>query len=148
MMIPDLMGVERLKKAIRRTAAGFMAVWLSGIVFVVCCVAMNGSAMDGESCPLAQMTEHCDKTESANSPSLIVRLTETESLECCGVMPLVFDKARKLDRSVSDGSIVRDETPLRFSAPLAGVRQWTIGFRYIHIHAEQKLFITHRALRI
>lgn len=31
-----------LNKIARKTVAGFMAIWLSGFVFLFCCVAMYG----------------------------------------------------------------------------------------------------------
>ena len=94
---------KSLTKYFRISLAGFMSVWLSGIVFLVCCDKLNGQPDD--SVPMASMEGHCDKMRrkaaapsSKDSESIAVQNTQTNLVNCCGFMPIVFDKIRKIEK--------------------------------------------------
>ena len=75
-----------------------MTIWLSGIVFLVCCVA-TASATEKEHCPLAKMSQaHCKKS-SAVGEAFLQKTPAGAAFSCCGFLPAVFDKARKLQNN-------------------------------------------------
>lgn len=90
----------------KRVFAGLLALWMSGIVFLFCCGAMpnaKAQGLDAESCPLAKKGHHCDKSTGEKSPSdenavrFDANLADDSSFDCCGFLPLVFDRARKTE---------------------------------------------------
>jgi hypothetical protein len=82
----------------RRFTAGFLALWLTGLVFVCCC----GEAVEAaaESCPLAKVSEHCNKGVAAEDPT--IAQLEKLPADCvdCSVLPGVFDKERRFEPNV------------------------------------------------
>lgn len=85
----------------KRIFAGLLAVWMSGIVFLLCCGAMQAkSGAEIESCPLAK-SEHCGKSKSGNpnldesDPQIKAVFSESASFDCCGFLPYVFNKIKK-----------------------------------------------------
>jgi len=93
------MSLEHLKTISHKTLAAFMAVWLSGVVFLLCCEQMNGKATEAEFCPLAKKSAHCDKAERVNADSSFAESTSETAIDCCGFLPAVFDKVRKLEQT-------------------------------------------------
>lgn len=83
----------------KRISAGLLAVWMSGIVFLLCCGAMPAAA-EVESCPLAKKG-HCAKTsgDEKSRRSEIFQNADS-SFDCCGFLPQVFDKVKKAERNV------------------------------------------------
>ena len=77
--------------------SGLLALWLSGLVLLFCCGMMEAPAT-AEFCPLAKAGSHCDKAKTqTNSPTF-----SSESnlrFDCCGFLPAVFDKVRKLEKN-------------------------------------------------
>lgn len=87
----------------KRVFAGLLAVWMSGIVFLLCCGAMPKAARESaemESCPLAK-AGHCHKSSSVNTPidgnalRFEANRNDDSTFECCGFLPRFFDKVRK-----------------------------------------------------
>lgn len=99
------------------TVTGFMAVWLSGVIFLLCCSTMSGKAMDAEFCPLAKMSAHCDKSKASNSAAAFVEDTEKNKVDCCAFLPAVFDKARKVERNQQPAVTTPKFSPLSFVSP-------------------------------
>jgi uncharacterized membrane protein len=89
---------HQTRHTIRRTVSGFMALWLSGSVFIFCCYASSTVKMMTESCPMHAASHHCDGMIEQNDPSKIVDRLEGVCFDCCGYLPAVFDKARKVDQ--------------------------------------------------
>ena len=89
---------RQTRQIMRRTVAGFMAVWLSGFVFLFCCDAAKAAAKSVESCPMPKMSHHCDTAKQQNDDSNSVSRAEGVCFECCAFLPVVFDKARKVDQ--------------------------------------------------
>lgn len=85
----------------RKTVAGFMALWLSGFVFVFCCYANSTVKMMTESRPMHTASHHCDGMMRQNDESRTVGRVEGICFDCCGYLPAVFDKARKVDQHAS-----------------------------------------------
>ena len=87
------------KYILRKTVAGFMALWLSGVVFVFCCYANSAVAHKPEFCPMHTASHHCDGMMPQNDGSSNVGRVEGVCFDCCGYLPAVFDKARKVDQA-------------------------------------------------
>lgn len=88
----------KIKNAARKPLAGFMAVWLSGVLLLICCGTISGKSDDAKNCPLAAVSAHCDKGKTVKT-SDTVQQTIPESIDCCSFFPLIFDKDRKIERT-------------------------------------------------
>ncbi|MBK6587793.1 MAG: hypothetical protein IPG22_05690 [Acidobacteria bacterium] len=122
------MKAKTVKKIAHKTFAGFMALWLSGFVFLFCCETLNGQSMDMESCPLAKMSEHSDKAKQANSP--VIGLTDESSMDCCGFLPIVFDKSRKINQTEKQIAPALTVVAIKFTLPT--VTKITTSFPAFH----------------
>ena len=117
--------MQQTKHIIRKTVAGFMGLWLSGFVFVFCCYANSAVTMMTESCPMHMASQHCDGVMGQNDTSDTVDRIEAVCFDCCGYLPAVFDKARKVDRTAPVTApervavVARLITPRPIRAPLA-----------------------------
>lgn len=84
-------------KPLTKTLAGFMVIWLSGFLFLFCCDMPEMQAK--EFCPLGKAKSHCDKAKAENASPLVSKETADHGLDCCGFMPAVFDKTRKVEKN-------------------------------------------------
>ncbi len=92
------MKVKLSQQNIKQAISGSLIVWLSGIVFLFCCEMPKAQASNVESCPLAK-THHCSKQSDTETVSGFASLqTNQQSFDCCKFLPLVFDKARKIEK--------------------------------------------------
>lgn len=73
-----------------------MVIWLSGFLFLFCCDMPDMQAK--EFCPLEKAKSHCDKAKAENDSPLVSKGSVDHSLDCCGFMPAVFDKTRKIEK--------------------------------------------------
>jgi hypothetical protein len=103
--------------------AGFMALWLSGIVFLLCCELPKAEAAPADSCPLARMKGHCDKAKNAPPLLTLSNLPDTGEADCCGFIPAVFDKARKIQKIEP---VAHTETAVMSAPPAAFAVQNTL----------------------
>jgi hypothetical protein len=81
-------------KSARNVLAAFMILWLSGFLFLFC-PQMTAK----EFCPLAKGKSHCDKAKAENDSPLVSRESGSYSFDCCGFLPAVFDKSRKVEKN-------------------------------------------------
>ena len=88
---------QRTRQIMQKTVAGFMAVWLSGFVFLFCC-GDTAKAAEVEFCPMAKASHHCDSAADENKDSDTVSRAGGVCIDCCAFLPAVFDKARKIDQ--------------------------------------------------
>jgi len=88
----------KTRQIIRKSISGFMTVWLSGFVFLFCCYASSTVKMMTESCPMHAMSHHCDGMMEQNDASNTVSRLEGVCFDCCGYLPAVLDRARKVDQ--------------------------------------------------
>lgn len=138
----------QLKKIAHKTLTGFMAVWLSGVVFLLCCAAMNSRVMAAESCPLAKMSAHCDKATKANTNAAVIELISENTAECCGFLPAVFDKARKLERVTEQLAITPESVKVKvFVAPIQKIFSAIPAIRS-HVADRHGTFIRNCVFRI
>ena len=89
---------HQTRHRIRKTLSGFMALWLSGFVFIFCCYANSTVKLMTESCPMHTASHHCDGDMGQTDASNTVGHIEGVCFDCCGYLPAVFDKARKVDQ--------------------------------------------------
>jgi len=78
-----------------------MVFWLSGVLFLFCCGTMQAQARDAEFCPLAKKGQsHCHKAKSGNAdlPNFS-KQSDNLNFDCCGFLPAVFDKTRKIEKN-------------------------------------------------
>jgi hypothetical protein len=86
------------RKYAQRAAAGLLALWLSGAVFLVLCHGQD-PATSMEFCPLAKMGAHCHKADK-NAPSdSIEREGNEQGFDCCAFIPAIFDKGRDIQKN-------------------------------------------------
>ncbi len=82
----------------RKVMSGLLAAWMSGFVFLFCCGPLEAQAKAEEFCPLAKAKSHCDKSnEKTDAP--VFSGDSNSKFECCGFLPAVFDKVRKLEKN-------------------------------------------------
>lgn len=85
----------------QRIVSGVLVLWLSGVALLFCCGNMQAqAAAEAESCPLAK-TSHCNKRAGGETKVDFARFQREQSLtfDCCGFLPKVFDKARKIEKN-------------------------------------------------
>ena len=140
------MNFARFKKIARNTLAGFMAVWLTGIIFLFCCEKINALPIEAEFCPLAKISAHCDKAEKANLNFALVENIESDWVECCGFLSTIFDKTRKHEQTQT---AARPRTiTLGFSRAVRVDKSIKIIPSRSHISDRQRTFLKNRTLRI
>jgi hypothetical protein len=89
----------RTRHILQKTVAGLMAAWLSGFVFLFCCGDTAKAAEMGEFCPMAKPAQHhCDTATQQNEDADTVSRAKGVCIDCCAFLPVVFDKARKVDQ--------------------------------------------------
>ncbi|MCY7376393.1 MAG: hypothetical protein LH472_10535 [Pyrinomonadaceae bacterium] len=77
----------------KRIFTAALAVWMSGIVLVVCCQMPTANA-ETDSCPLAKKGD-CAKMSEEHSGQFFGNQSPT--FDCCTFPAKIFDKARKLE---------------------------------------------------
>jgi hypothetical protein len=88
-------------KSATKPIAAFMVFWLSGVLFLFCCGTMQAQARGAEFCPLAAKGQsHCNKAKSGNAdlPNFS-KQSDNLNFDCCGFLPAVFDKTRKIEKN-------------------------------------------------
>jgi len=130
----------------QKFVSSLLIVWLSGFVLLFCCGMMEVQAKT-EFCPLAKAKSHCDKSKTDDSATSL-NLSENETFDCCGFLPAVFDKARKIEKDPQTANIadkVKVER-LRFS-PVANSFE-IAGIYRSPIYDREKIFIRNCVFRI
>src|SRR4051794_3916831 len=86
---PWLQAMKQFRKNCRKTLAGFMSIWLSGIALLLFC-QLPARAAGSDFCPLARASKgHCDHAAKTTKSDLITPST-SEAFDCCGFIPAVF----------------------------------------------------------
>src|SRR4030095_5374964 len=139
--------MKQFRKNSRKAIAAFMSIWLSCIVFLFCCEALAKTS-EKEFCPLAKLSpEHCDKGKSDKNLTLVSD-ERPQTLNCCGFLPAVFDKTRKIERHVSVLEPSAKPATITFRSSVA-VHRIQIPVVYVsYLPARDRVFIKHRILRI
>ena len=93
------MSFKGFKNIYYKMFAGFMAIWLSGLVFLLCCHVQNTRAAEMDSCPLLKLGAHCDKADKEKDSEKVTRQNNETRVDCCGFIPAFFDKTRTIDNN-------------------------------------------------
>jgi hypothetical protein len=143
------MNLSGAKQFAIRSTAGFMTVWLSGVMFLFCCAEMNSAAPPAESDHPAQLSSHCDKAPVEHAPGDVASSSEETCFDCCGFIPLVFDKARKIERDQKPlAAIVRQPEAFRHELQTVTTRA-KHSFAFVgHLPNKQDSYLINRAFRI
>lgn len=91
------MTTRHRNNTVKRSIAGFMAVWFSGALFLLCCANMDARASEKQSCPLAKKSSHCDKAKRDASATRFTGTSSARLVDCCGFLPAIFDKNSKIE---------------------------------------------------
>jgi hypothetical protein len=145
------MGHPTLKTFAHKSLAGFMAIWLSGFVFLLCCVSTYGGPIDEASGSMASMSEHCKKAmaaKSATSSDDVFELSGAESFECCGFLPAVLDKNRKIDRPDQPEIVSSQQINVSFDTASVVARTRTVANLRPYVPDRQYTYIKNQVFRI
>jgi len=84
----------KFKEIASKSIAASLTIWLSGVVLLFCCTASKAAPVAVDFCPMAKMPHHCDM----DMPDETKAFTAPEPI-CvnCDLLPVVFDKARKIE---------------------------------------------------
>lgn len=139
---------KHMIKLAQRSGAGFMAFWLSGFLFLFCCAAMPSVKAADKFCPLSKKSEHCNKGAEKGVSTEISEGTGHDGLGCCGYLPAVFDKTRKLERSIEIAAV-----PVFISIAAPALRQAKLSFPVVAAYSppvlyQEKVFIINCVFRI
>jgi hypothetical protein len=126
----------------RKLIAGAMAIWLSGLVFLVACHAQPKAV---DSCPLMKMGAHCDKVDNDKADE--VTTPTNAGVDCCGFIPTFFEKTR-----TNNGTAVATVAPqLEIERPRLVVQRTNFAppTRYASIVTQRDdTFLKNRTFRI
>ena len=139
---------HQTRRIIRKSVSGFMALWLSGFVFVFCCYANSAVKQMTEFCPMHTASHHCDGNMGQSDSSDTVDHVEQVCFDCCGYLPAVFDKARKVDQPqppVTAPERVVVATRLLTPRPLRSTTEFTYSTR---LSDKSRTFISTQVFRI
>ncbi|MEO8572904.1 MAG: hypothetical protein ABI481_02960 [Pyrinomonadaceae bacterium] len=141
--------MKQLRKNARKALAALMSVWLSGVVFLFAC-SMPMAISAAEHCPRTKPASgHCNKTGNANTASQLVSNSGPQALSCCGFMPAVFDKTRKVEREVhASQPAAKPAIPQLRLGPVSPRSPGTTRFYSSFSVVQNKIFIKHGVLRI
>jgi hypothetical protein len=89
------MAAGTIKKLTHKAFVASMAIWLSGVVFLVLCHGRTPNSMD--SCPLVRMGAHCDKADKERDSEKVEKQSNETGVDCCAFIPIFFDKNRTSD---------------------------------------------------
>ena len=142
------MTLRHLNKFIHKALTGFMAVWLSGVLFLLCCQTMNAKAIAADSCPLAKKSDHCDKAKKANQNAPVIEFKGGSRVECCSFLHAVFDKARKIEQSQKQIAVTTKVVPFRFAPPRPANNSRTITTFHSRFSDRRGTFIRNCVFRI
>lgn len=100
-----------------------------------------------EFCPLAKGKSHCDKSKTDNA-AFSLKQTENEIFDCCGFLPAVFDKARKIEKNLQTANI-GDKVKVERPHFLPVVNNFEIAGVYCSpIYNRERIFIKNCVFRI
>lgn len=118
----------------QRIISSVLVIWLSGIVLLFCCGNMEARVSEADSCPLAK-TSHCDRQASnENAVDFASFQKESRAFDCCGFLPKVFDKARKIEKipQAATAAITAETPAPKFSFVVHSVKSPKIYQPVVH----------------
>lgn len=137
----------KLRQNTKRIFTTALAVWMSGIVLVICCQMPSAVAASAEmeSCPLAKKSD-CAKSAQGNSGESSGN--ESQSFDCCVFPVKVFDKARKIEIQPQTAEVIE---AVELAAPKGFIVRRTFASPKIHqsfIRNRGSTYLRNRVFRI
>jgi hypothetical protein len=147
LLVKSSMAMKHFGKLSHKSLAGFLMIWLSGVVFLLCCAEMSGKTADKEFCPLEKMSAHCDRAENKDS-QVVTNQTDEQGVDCCAFLPVFFDKTRTIETSqpastAAPATVVEKPSPILPQANFVP----TISYRST-ILLRNNTFLKNRTFRI
>lgn len=142
------MTISQFRTISHKTLAAFMTVWLSGVVFLFCCQEMNAAPTEAEFCPLAKVKAHCDKAAPASANVSFAATADAKTIDCCGFLPAMFDKARKIEQAQKQIALKAKPVPLKFALPFFANTPLEVSAFYSRMPDKQTTFIQNCVFRI
>ena len=130
-----------IKEYARRPLAAFMAIWLSGFVFLLCCDMANGAP------PEAPVMSHCHKAKQEQIISTSASVSDT-SIDCCSILPAVFDKSRRVERTESVAATSAEASSKSLPPAVVSIVSVASSFYSPPLPDLHKSYIRNRVLRI
>jgi hypothetical protein len=140
------MTAKTLRKLTQKAFAGFMAVWLSGVVFLLCCHATPMPEMD--SCPLVRMGAHCDKADKERETEKVTSGTNETGIDCCAFIPAFFDKTRTVDTNQQVAVAPPATTALEPRVVVIRSNHYPVRIRPSIVLVKNDTFLKNRTFRI
>ena len=135
------------KQSFRCGLAAVLAVWLSGLAFLICCpkaVAAPSQAF----CPLVKMGGHCDKARNQATLSWNSDGSGDCGVTGCAYLPIVFDKSRKVEKTKKHPTLFSPVIAGEFAPPVpAKIRSFPV-FSYSRIAFDNRILVKNCILRI
>jgi hypothetical protein len=128
--------------------AGFMSVWLSGALFLLCCHVVTAAPDKHDSCPMAKMSHHCDKAKHQDDSFPAFGKPDLFCVGGCAYLPAVFDKSRKIETIHTQAAPAGKTVSVRFDQPVLTSRAADAPSVYSRLHARKKIFVTNCNFRI
>jgi hypothetical protein len=123
-----------------------MSVWISGIALLLFC-QLPARASGTDFCPLSKASKrHCDHS-TKKGPQEQFSQNTSQSFDCCGFLPAVFDKNRKTERKSQPAGAGQRLEPFRLKIRPAR-RGWPKATLTSTPPVPERIFIKHRSLRI
>ena len=139
--------MKYFRKISHKAIAGFLMIWLSGVVFLLCCTEINANT-DEEFCPLARMSADCDNAETKKDSQAVTNQTDEQGMDCCAFLPPLFDKGRTIETNqkvedVPPVTAIEGRKPLSVHAPFTSGSFYNSTVRF-----KNNTFLKNRTFRI
>lgn len=139
--------IHNFKGLFRWGLAAFLAVWLSGLAFLICCP--NARAASSEAfCPLAKMGGHCERTRNRPGPSWTSEGSGDCGVTGCAYLPIVFDKSRKVEKTKKQPAPTGSVNPVNFAPPASVKVRFFPTISSARIAFDDRILARHCILRI
>jgi hypothetical protein len=140
--------VSKVRNYFRCGLAAFLAVWLSGIAFLICCRPMTAANSAEAFCPLAKMGGHCDKANDEQALSWNTEATDDCGVKGCAYLPIVFDKSRKIEKTQKYAVPASTVVLANFAPPTASRILSSAAVSYDRISYDNRILSRNCILRI
>jgi len=142
------MFLERLKKLSCKTTAAFLAIWLSGLVFLLCCQPTNAETGRRGFCPLAKMGGHCDRAKKDTNVLQVNDNSSEDGSYSCGMLAVIFDKTRKVEQNSQPPATISKNLVFSITPPSLAEHISIPSAFHPLIRARNKIFVRNCVFRI
>jgi len=137
-----------IKTYFRCGLAGLLAVWLSGLAFLICCRPMTAQTSVEAFCPLAKMGGLCHKAKDEQGLSWNREGTDDCGVTGCAYLPIVFDKSRKIEKTKKQAVPASTIVLINFAPPTATKIPSSAAVSYNSVIYDNRILSRNCILRI